>query len=48
MSSSNGRTSLEPQPMLPDNRCCYFLTLRKGSAIIGMIDIIVNIVIFAM
>ena len=38
----------ESQPMLPDNRCCYFLTLRKGSVIIAVIDIVVNVVVFAL
>ena len=38
---------MDPQPMPPDKRCCYFLTLRKGSIIIGFIDITVNVIVFS-
>jgi hypothetical protein len=39
---------MDPQPMLPDNRCCYILTLRKGSIIIGLLDITVNVIVFSL
>ena len=46
-SSSSGGSAANPVFIGTDNRCCFCLTLRTGSVIVGVVNALVSTLLFS-